>query len=271
MNPLNIILVGAGNLATHLGPALQSAGHRILQVYSRTEASASLLADRLSCGWTTEIQEVDSRAQLYIFSVRDAVLEELARRLYSHLRSLAVPGRDQSEGAGALFVHTAGSMSVDVLPTIRRGVFYPMQTFSKQRPVLFREIPIFVESATDEGLLLSVATQLSDHPYVLDGPRRRYLHLAAVFACNFANHMYDLSAGILQEADIPFSVMLPLIDETARKVHQLSPRQAQTGPAVRYDENVMRRHLELLTDGRCREIYELLSKSIHDRLRPEED
>ncbi len=268
---MNIILIGAGNVATHLGSALQRAGHRILQVYSRTEASASELAGLLSCGWTTELDKISPDAQLYLFCVRDAVLEELARNVYSYLRNNASPGRSLNEGPGALFVHTAGSMSMDIFPSIRRGVFYPMQTFSKGRPVQFSEIPVFVQSNTDEALLLSLASQLSGHTYVLDEKRRRRLHLAAVFACNFANHMYDLSARILEEADLPFSVMLPLIDETARKVHQLSPSQAQTGPAVRYDMNVMRRQLELLKDERDKEIYELLSKSIHDKLRPDQD
>ena len=271
MNPLNIILVGAGNVATHLGQALQRAGHHILQVYSRTEASASELADLLSCNWTTELDKISADAQLYLFCVRDAVLEELARKVYTYLRNNASPGHNQNEGPGALFVHTAGSMSIDLFPSIRRGVFYPMQTFSKQRPVQFSEIPVFVQSNTDEAMLLSLASQLSDHTFILDEKRRRRLHLAAVFACNFANHMYDLSARILEDADIPFNVMLPLIDETARKVHQLSPSQAQTGPAARYDTNVMRHHLELLTDERDKDIYKLLSKSIHDRLRPDKD
>ena len=271
MKSLDIALIGAGNLATHLGPALQAAGHHIVQVYSRTEGSASALAARLACGWTTDVAGITPRAEFYVFSVRDAVLGELAGQVNAHLRSLDRPGGERQEGADALFVHTAGSIPVDVLPTARRGVLYPMQTFSKQRPVQFSEIPVFVESATDEALLLSLASQLSDRPCVLDGQRRRSLHLAAVFACNFVNHMYDLSDRILSDVGIPFEVMLPLIDETARKVHQLPPRLAQTGPAVRYDQNVMRRHMELLADGRDREIYQLLSKSIHDRLRPDQD
>lgn len=281
---MNITIIGAGNLATHLAPALQEAGHRIVQVFSRTEESASALAARLSCGWTTEVEQITPRAELYIFSVRDAVLGELARRVYDHLKSLsAAPATSSPEmndipatathatGADALFIHTAGSMSMEVLPSPRRGVLYPMQTFSRSRAVRFREIPVFVESPTDEALLLELASQLSARACALDGERRRLLHLAAVFACNFVNHMYDLADGILTGAGLPFDVMLPLIDETARKVHQLRPRQAQTGPAVRYDRNVMERQMELLPDGQDRLIYELLSKSIHDRLQLDKD
>ena len=160
---------------------------------------------------------------------------------------------------------------MEVLPSPRRGVLYPMQTFSRSRAVRFREIPVFVESPTDESLLLELASQLSERACALDGERRRLLHLAAVFACNFVNHMYDLADGILTGAGLPFDVMLPLIDETARKVHQLRPRPAQTGPAVRYDRNVMERQIELLPDGQDRLIYELLSKSIHDRLQLDKD
>ncbi|MBQ7181265.1 MAG: DUF2520 domain-containing protein [Bacteroidaceae bacterium] len=162
-------------------------------------------------------------------------------------------------------------MPLDVLPAARRGVLYPMQTFSRERAVRFSEIPIFVESPSDADLLMTLASQLSRHACVMDGERRRVLHVAAVFACNFVNHMYDLSDRILCEAGIPFEVMLPLIDETARKVHELPPHRAQTGPAVRFDLNVMRQHMALLADGRDREIYELLSRSIHDRLQPYKD
>jgi len=263
---MDIIFIGAGNLGTHLSQALQQAGHRVLQVFSRTEKSASALAALLDCPFTTEIAEVLPQAEVYFFSVRDAVLQELASRLYAHLRQVASVGSPR-RGAGALFLHTAGSMSLDVLPTLRRGVFYPMQTFSKSRPVDFSQVPIFLESETDMRLMELMARALSQQVFQLDGERRRYLHVSAVFACNFVNHMYDLSARILEAHDIPFNVMFPLIDETASKVHSLPPRQAQTGPAVRYDRNVMEGHLNLLADDpQMQEIYKLLSRSIHDKL-----
>ena len=142
--------MGAGNLATHLSQALQQASHRVLQVFSRTEESASALADVLDCPFTTEVTEVLPAAEVYFFCVSDAVLQDLASRLYAHLRKVALVG-SPCRGAGALFLHTAGSMPLDVLPTLRRGVFYPMQTFSKSRPVDFRQVPIFLESQTDTG------------------------------------------------------------------------------------------------------------------------
>ena len=152
---------------------------------------------------------------------------------------------------------------METIPARRRGVLYPMQTFSKVRPVDFSEVSVFIESATDSALLESLAQSISRHVYHLDSEGRKHLHLAAVFACNFTNHCYDLSASLLQRYGIPFEVMLPLIDETARKVHNLTPREAQTGPAVRYDTSVIERQEALLT-GSERDIYRLMSQSIHE-------
>lgn len=267
---MDIVFVGAGNLATHLSQALQRAGHRILQVYSRTEESASELASLLDCPWTTRLEEVSRMGQIYVFALRDAVLQEVSRQLYALLREKPCPGRLDC-GSSALFVHTAGSLSIDLLPTLRRGVLYPMQTFSKHKPVDFSSIPVFVESPTDMRLLRQISGEISQSVYELNGVGRLYLHLAAVFACNFSNHMYSLCSQILEEHQIPFEVMLPLIDETARKVHQMPPLQAQTGPAIRHDENVIQHHLDLLTDEGMKEIYSLLSKDIYDRLRSEEN
>ena len=154
-------------------------------------------------------------------------------------------------------------MPLDVLPMLRRGVFYPMQTFSKQREVPFAGLPVFIESPTDAAVLRTLAESMGCGVYEMDSASRRYLHLAAVFACNFSNHMYDVCARVLARKGIPFEVMLPLIDETARKVHALTPREAQTGPAVRYDQTVMQRHLDLLEDEDLKQIYNLLSQHIH--------
>ncbi len=266
---MEIIFIGAGNLGTQLSLAFKRAGHHVSQIYSRTEEHATYLADKLGCEWTTSLDEVRTDAELYVLCVRDAALQQVAHELHASLTRRAT---SQTHSATPqthrepLFVHTAGSMSVDVLPMPRTGVFYPMQTLSRHRDVSFRQIPIFVESRVEEELLLKLASEISERVYVLEGSRRKYLHVAAVFACNFANHMYDLSSRILQEHDIPFDVMLPLIDETARKVHDIPPRQAQTGPAVRYDTNVMDRHVGMLPDEKMKRIYQLLSESIHDKL-----
>lgn len=250
---MKTVFVGAGNLATNLGMSLIAKGADVVQVYSRTEASASALSEKLKCTHTTDIDEIIKDADIYFISVKDSVLESLASRL--------LPGRE-----GCLFVHTSGSMPMSAIPFTRRGVFYPMQTFSKSKIVDFSNIPIFIEAADSEDLskLDALAHKLSSSVYVLDSSRRRYLHLSAVFCCNFVNHCYAISEDILKSCGVPFDMMIPLIDETSAKVHIISPKKAQTGPAVRYDENVIAKHLDLLCDKPVfQDIYRIMSDSIH--------
>ena len=252
-----IVLIGAGNVATHLGIGLQAVGYDVKQVYSRTEASASELAERLGVGYVTSLAEVCTDADVYIVAVKDAVLTELI--------PMVVKGREN-----ALFVHTAGSMPMEIWKehAVRYGVLYPMQTFSKAREVDFASVSFFVEAngTTELAVLKEMAETLSPKVYEASSEQRMYLHMAAVFACNFTNHMYALSAYLLEKNGLPFDAMLPLIDETARKVHGLPPREAQTGPAVRRDENVMGKHAAMLADEpRLQELYRMISQSIQEK------
>ena len=249
-----IVLVGAGNVATHLGMAWQKAGYEIVQVYSRTSVSALGLANRLGVGYTTSLESICTDADVYVVMVKDAVLQELIPSV--------VKGRED-----ALFVHTAGSMPMSVWEghALRHGVLYPMQTFSKARKVDFASVSFFVEANGDSDLMVlkDMASALSPKVYEATSAQRTSLHMAAVFACNFTNHMYALSAGLLAKYGMPFDAMLPLIDETARKVHGLSPKEAQTGPAIRRDGNVMDKHLAMLSDDPVlQEIYQKISESI---------
>ena len=247
---MNIVFIGAGNLATNLSKALYRAGHTILQVYSRTAESAQMMADLFECSATISLNDVRTDADVYIFSVKDNVLESLA-------------GTFATRVGEKLFVHTAGSMPMDVLPVAHRAVLYPMQSFSKAKEVNFREIPTFIEASTEEdkNIVRQLADSITDRVYEMSSDDRKYLHLSAVFCCNFANHCYDLGARVLEAHGIPFDVMLPLIDETARKVHTLHPHDAQTGPAVRWDENVMNKQMSLLDDD-MRKIYRVMSESV---------
>ncbi len=252
---MRVVLIGAGRLATNLGKALFAAGHDIISVYSRTMESAQLLAQQINSTPTDQLSALPLEADVYILSVKDAVLDSLVDQV--------VQGREEQ-----FFVHTAGSMPMSLFEGRAQhfGVFYPMQSFSKERLVDFQEIPVFLEANDDKGLqqLKMLAGSISQAVYTLSSDERQYLHLSAVFACNFVNHCYALAAELLAEHGLPFSVMLPLIDETARKVHQLSPREAQTGPAVRYDENVMEKQIRLLAHHpELQEIYEKMSQSIH--------
>lgn len=252
---MKIVLIGAGNLATHLGKALHAAGHDMVQVFSRTMQSAETLASLLDAEPLTDMAQVRDDADVYIFSVKDSALEQLISQLCG--------------GEKKVFLHTAGSMPMSVFreKTLHYGVLYPMQTFSKQREVDFSIIPCFIE-ANDEFALKQIeglAGQISHRVYQLSSEDRKYLHLSAVFACNFANHCYAASQELLQQHGIPFDVMLPLIDETAAKVHGMTPKEAQTGPAVRYDENVIGKQIRLLENQPYfQKIYDCMSKSIHE-------
>ena len=251
----SIAFIGAGNLATNLAKALYRKGFRIVQVYSRTKESAQELAQTVEAAYTTELQAVTKEAQLYIVSLKDAAFVELLPEI--------VPGK-----GNALWVHTAGSIPMNIWRghVERYGVLYPMQTFSKQREVDFGQIPFFVEGNSEEDvrLLKDIASALSEKVYEASSEQRKNLHLAAVFACNFTNHMYALAAGLMKEYGLPFEAMLPLIDETARKVHELEPLAAQTGPAVRYDDNVIDEHLRMLADEpEMQQLYREISENIH--------
>ena len=272
---MKIVLIGAGNLATHLGKALHAAGHDMLQVFSRTMQSAETLASLLDAEPLTDIAQVRDDADVYIFSVKDSALVQLVAQLCRH----EADGLGEDGAVNALckakkgelervFLHTAGSMPMSVFKGMAQhyGVLYPMQTFSKQREVDFSIIPCFVE-ANDEFAqkqIEGMAREISGRVYELSSEDRKYLHLSAVFACNFANHCYAISQELLEEHGIPFDVMLPLINETAAKVHEMKPKDAQTGPAVRYDENVIGKQSKLLENHpHFKKVYDSMSKSIH--------
>lgn len=249
---MKVVIIGAGNVATHLATELYEKSFDIVQVYSRTMDSASSLAREVNGIPVTEISAIINDADLYIFSVKDSVLENLISQL--------------SPNKG-LWLHTAGSMPMDVFSkyTSHYGVIYPFQTFSKKRDVNWSDIPIFIE-ASDHNVLIQldgISKELSGKVLELSTENRKYLHLTGVFACNFTNHMYALSEYILKKINLPFEIALPLINETAEKVHVLSPKNAQTGPAVRYDENVINKHLSLIDDEQVKKIYKLISEDIH--------
>lgn len=249
---MKIVFVGAGRLATHFAQALRAVGHDIMAVYSRTMSSAEALSSVVGGFATDSIDQLPAEADAFIIAVKDSALAGVVEQLGQ--------GRD-----GQVFLHTAGSVGLDIFGQHSPcGVIYPMQTFSKERRVDFSRIPIFIEGDSDcayhvaRQLAMSVSSYVSE----LSSADRRFLHLAAVFACNFVNHCYDLAGQLLEEHGIAFETLLPLIDETACKVHELSPRKAQTGPAVRFDENVIRAQSQLL-EGLPKDVYNLMSESIH--------
>ena len=248
-----LVFIGSGNLATRLAIAFAEIQCPVLQIYSRTEEAASVLAEKVKCPYTTNVGALDKEADIYICALKDDVLPEVL----SH-----------ASLADKLVIHTAGSLSMDVLSpfTSRYGVFYPLQTFSKNRRVDFSKIPVFIESNNGDDLQIikSLAEILSDAVYEASSVQRQNLHLAAVFACNFVNHFYAIAADLVEKSDFSFNVLLPLIVETAEKLHSLTPHEAQTGPAIRYDKNVIDKHLNFLeTDKTTQQLYKLISEHIY--------
>lgn len=249
-----IVLLGAGNVATHIALALKKRGCAPIQVWSRTMASSSVLAEKIGCMVAESIDDVVYDADIYIISVADNALSSVIDRLCENHK-------------GGVFVHTAGTMYMQLFAgrAEHYGVLYPMQTFSKSKPLDFSKVPCFIE-ANDKfafDMVSSLASQISCKVVELSGENRVWLHIAAVFACNFSNACYAMAARLLKEHGLDFDIMLPLIEETTSKLHALSPVEAQTGPAVRGDTNVMNMHLSKLS-GDCdlQTVYKIMSDEI---------
>lgn len=256
---MKIVLVGAGRVASCMGPRLKEAGHTIVGVYSRTLRNAEELAGKVSAPAFDKLEQLPE-ADVYLTMLSDDALIRLA--------PFIVKGREK-----ALFIHTAGSVPMDIWKeagATRYGVLYAMQTFSKGIKLDWNQVPVFIEGCSGVELetIRRLALGLSSNVSSLSSKGRKKLHIAAVFACNFTNHMYAISEQLLAEEGIPFSVMLPLVRETARKVENLSPLKAQTGPAVRGDRKVVNEHLDLLKDNpEYAGIYRLISTDINKELK----
>ncbi|MFV8363039.1 Rossmann-like and DUF2520 domain-containing protein [Flavobacterium sp. ZT3P35] len=249
-----VIIIGSGNVAQHLITAFQNAENlgteiELVQVYSRRLGTVSHLLDHSKI--TDDLNSL-VEADLYIIAVSDAVIAEIAAQL---------PFKNR------LVVHTSGSVSLNALDdNNRKGVFYPLQTFSKNKEVDFRTIPICLESenATDYQLLDKVAKSISDKIFAINSEQRKALHVAAVFVNNFTNHLYQIGQEICTDNRVPFEILTPLISETAQKIMLLSPQDAQTGPAKRNDTATIAAHEAFLTTKNHLKIYQTLTQSIQE-------
>lgn len=256
---MRIALVGAGRVASCMGPRLREAGHTIACVYSRILMNAEDLAERVEAPAFDNL-ELLPYADVYLTMLSDDALMALAPIIVK-----VCPD--------ALFLHTAGSIPMDIWKEAgakRYGVLYAMQTFSKGIKLDWTQVPVFIEGSSKAELdtVRKLALDLSPNVTPLSSKGRKKLHIAAVFACNFTNHMYAISEQLLADEGIPFSVMLPLVRETARKVENLSPTAAQTGPAVRGDRKVIGEHLELLKESpEYADLYRLISTDINKELK----
>ncbi len=249
-----IVLIGAGNLATHLAVTFNDTGKKILQVYSRTEKSAKELAEKIKVPYTCDLKKIITGADLYIISVSDAALPGIAKQL--SIKS-------------GMVAHTSGFHEMDFIKDVSEniGVFYPLQTFSKNRKIDFNTIPFCIESNSEDSnkLLENLARSFTKDVRYINSSQRKMIHLAAVFACNFTNQMYQVAEEILKKSSVPFDILQPLIKETADKVMEINPLDSQTGPARRNDIEVMQQHLKMLDNDDYRKLYENISELIMKR------
>lgn len=253
----HISFIGAGNLAWHLAPTLENAGHYVKEVYSQNGVTAKNLVGNLyDATLKTNLDFSDSTSQIFILALPDDAIQSVANELI--LPELS------------LLIHTSGGKTIGVLEDSAAaafGVFYPLQSFSKSRPVDFEQIPILIESDNKEAtqILKNLGKSISKHVKFVSSEQRAKLHLAAVFANNFTNHLLAIAETLAKDAKLDFSLLKPLIIETVEKSLKLSPKKAQTGPAKRGDIETLDKHMELLAgDEPLQEIYKIISQHILD-------
>jgi len=249
---MKIVLIGAGNVATHLGMALKKAKHDIIQVYSRSATSAKTLSRILKCQPCADIKSILPSADLYIIAISDHAIKGFTR-------SFGIKNK--------VIVHTSGSVAMNVFGKkfSSHGVIYPLQTFSKERKIIFNEVPLLIEgnNAKSISAITSVAESISGFVFPMSSADRKIVHLAAVIANNFTNHLFVLAERILKKKNLPFPLLGPLIHETVIKAIKLTPGDAQTGPAKRGDSEIIEAHLKMLKgDPALEKIYKLLSENI---------
>lgn len=249
-----IIIVGTGKVAYRLGKRLKTKGLPISQVFGRTPEHVEALATELNCRWTTNTDNLLPDADWVLLAVSDDSIEQVAAQLADALPL-------------ALVTHTSGATPGHVLaPFFRRcGVFYPLQSFTKERQPVWSKIPFCVDASSPEDVLFlkKMAKVVGNLVYKVDDQQRATLHVAAVFANNFTNHCFSIAEKILEEADLPYEMLHPLMDETLAKAINDSPAKMQTGPAVRGDKDTIERHLTLLNQHpEWKKIYALISEDI---------
>ena len=244
---MQIVLIGSGNVAFHLAKAFTEAQIPVSQIFGRNTDELQKISEQFSIPSSTETL---ADADLYIISVSDSSIAEVSSLI---------------KNKNVLVAHTSGSVSREALSgNYRKSVFYPLQTFSKSKNLDYSKIPFFIdaENENDEEILKNLASKISKNVMLANDEKRKYIHLTAVFACNFVNHLYARAKEISDSQGIPFDYFLPLIDETTQKIHELEPKLAQTGPAIRNDEKVLKLHESLLTDEEKLKIYKTLNESI---------
>jgi len=243
----NIILIGSGNVATHLGINLKNNNFNIVQVISSTLKNAETLATKLDSDFSNNISDL-KKADLIIVAVSDNEIGNVANQIIN-----------------TPIVHTSGSVGLEVFKNNNNaGVFYPLQTFNTNVEVAFKEVPICIEANNKdfEKEIIKLAQNISENVVKMDSKQRKQLHIAAVFSCNFTNQMFAISDDILEKSNIDFKLLLPIIKQTVNKLKIKKAIEVQTGPAKRKDLEIIKQHLNLISNKKNKEIYKLISESI---------
>jgi len=248
----HIIVIGAGNVATHLSRHLYAQGHRIECVWSRTPESAIALANTLGAKATSTVSEVPRKADFYLLAVPDGAVAGMAAEFADYQ---------------GIWLHTAGALSMDVFKGLfpEYGVLYPLQTLSRAHPLPIGNIPFLVEGSSVEvsEKVHDLASSISERVEAADSASRLSIHLAAVFANNFSMHMVHIAHQILKEQNLSAAMLDPLLEETFQKIIRVGTGEAQTGPAVRDDQFTMKRHIELLKNHpEWEKLYTFISREI---------
>ncbi len=244
---LSVVILGTGNLAMHLFRAFsRSSGVRVVQVVGRNPESLYWFSGLVST--TTDFTIIED-ADVYLIAVKDDATAEVSHHLH---------------GKKGVVAHTSGTVEMDALIPENRGVFYPLQTFTKGKDIDFEKVPICIEAKEEQSLIIlrSLAHTLSQNVHEVHSEQRKKLHLAAVFVNNFTNYLYAVGEEICIKEGLPFDLLKPLILETAEKIQSMSPKEAQTGPARRNDQKSMQDHLKLLDNEKHIALYKLMSEAI---------
>ncbi len=258
----DIVLIGSGNLATVLGLKLSLSGQKIVQVFSRNPEHAKLLADQLNCTGVHSLDHLNKNADLYLICIKDDAIADLSSKLSNQL----TPDK--------LIAHSSGVNSPDIIDAYfkNRGLFYPLQSFSKLKTPNWSEIPVFVEgNPTILPVLKDIAGKISPEVFIMSDIIRTHLHLASVFANNFSNYNLVIAQKILEKTNVPFKVLKSLMTETVEKAFAMNPHSAQTGPAKRGDLHSIEKHIRLLVQEfpEYRSLYKKYSQIIQQDFKHE--
>lgn len=244
---MKIVIIGSGNVAYHLAKAFTQNGISVSQIFGRNNEDLKEISDAFNIPFSVkELLEAD----LYLIAVKDESIEDVSKLITKK---------------NCLVAHTSGSVEMEKLSgNFRKASFYPLQTFSKTKSLDYTKIPFFIEAEDEQdfNLLKTLAKKVSTKIMQSNYEQRKYIHLTAVFACNFTNHLFAKAKEISDSQNIPFDYFFPLINETVEKIHEISPKEAQTGPAIRDDVKVLKSHETLLEDKDAKAIFEVMNISI---------